>query len=120
MKKLLTVTVSIPAYNEEKNIETLIRSVLGQRKKNFKLDQILVACDGSEDRTPEIVRKLSKKNPEICLLWDKGRKGKIFRLLQIYKKSQSDIVIIFDGDILIKDYITIEKIVLKFYDKSVA
>ncbi|WP_153110274.1 glycosyltransferase family 2 protein [Propionivibrio limicola] len=47
------VSVIIPSYNSEKYIETTLGSVLGQ---TFKDIEVLVVDDGSDDRSPEIVR----------------------------------------------------------------
>ncbi|MCR4895661.1 MAG: glycosyltransferase [Lachnospiraceae bacterium] len=51
------VSVLLPTYNHEKYVERAIESVLNQSYKNL---EILVADDGSTDRTPEICRKYSK------------------------------------------------------------
>ena len=48
------VSIIIPAYNEEKTIEFTIKSLLAQ---NYKLYEIIVVDDGSEDDTSRVVRK---------------------------------------------------------------
>ena len=50
-----TVTVVIPAYNEEKVIVDTINSIRGQTYQN--IIQILVVDDSSDDRTGEIARE---------------------------------------------------------------
>ncbi len=50
-------SIVIPAYNEEKVIEPTIKKVykfLLNQKKPF---EIIIADDGSSDKTPEIVTK---------------------------------------------------------------
>lgn len=56
--KLSKVTIRMSAYNHEKYIEQAIRSIYGQTYQNFEL---LVIDDGSSDRTPEILEKLSQE-----------------------------------------------------------
>lgn len=53
----------IPAYNEEANIESLIRETdafLSSRKLGYRL---IIVDDGSTDRTAEIVREKAKHRP---------------------------------------------------------
>jgi glycosyltransferase involved in cell wall biosynthesis len=47
MKKNMTVTIGIPAYNEAANITSLLMALLAQNTPNFKLESIIVASDGS-------------------------------------------------------------------------
>ena len=51
MNKKLTVSVGIPAYDEEANIKSLLEAILQQRQENFILKSIIVVSDGSTDRT---------------------------------------------------------------------
>ena len=50
------VTVGIPAYNEEKNIANLLKSIEGQAGG---LVHEVIISDDSSDGTPEAVRKFS-------------------------------------------------------------
>jgi len=60
-------SIIVPARNEEKNIETCLRSILHNHyPKN--LFEIIVADDSSEDRTAAIVRQLQEKYPQLKLL----------------------------------------------------
>lgn len=111
MKKTLSVTVGIPAYNEEKNIIRLIQSVKAQDKSNYKLEKIVVYSDGSSDNTASLIRK----NFEDVKVYDfKENKGKLFRLNQIVGSNSSDILVLLDADIKIKDKNTISEIVTCF------
>lgn len=66
---MTTLTVVIPAYNEEKGIATIINRVLAVKEalKSANVDQLelLVVNDGSRDRTAEIAAEISLKDP--CL-----------------------------------------------------
>lgn len=51
-----SITVVIPLYNKEREIEGTLRSVLAQRRLP---DEILVVDDGSTDRSAEVVRGIA-------------------------------------------------------------
>lgn len=97
--KEITVTVGIPAYNEGKNIDGLIRSILDQRETGFLLEKVMVISDGSTDSTVEYVAAL--KDARVCVYGDKNRLGKPARINEIFEKSNTDVVVILDADIKI-------------------
>ena len=106
-----TVTVGIPAYNEERNISGMIKSVLNQRRNNFLLDKVVIISDGSNDRTEDKVRELQNNHSEIILIADGKRTGKAERLNQLYEMNKSDIFIQFDADIILSNSEVIENLV---------
>lgn len=75
MPKDLTLSIVIPAYNEEgiigKTLDTIISYL---SKKNFSWE-IIVADDGSSDKTPEIVNKYSGKKVRLVKLINNVGKG---------------------------------------------
>lgn len=99
MKKKVTLTIAIPAYNEEANIELLLLSLLKQKHANFLLKKIVVYTDASADNTPAIVKRLMKKSSIIQLKEGKGRKGKYFRVNQMFHACTTDIIVVLDADI---------------------
>lgn len=109
MKKYITsVTIGIPAFNEQENIGYLISELLSQKQTNFRLDQIIVSSDGSNDQTVQIASTFGEK---ICVLENKKRQGVAIRQNQIFRKSNSDILVLLNADIAIKDRRFIEKLV---------
>lgn len=65
--------VMIPTYNERENIGSLIREIV-----NLKISDlhILVVDDNSPDGTAEVVKNLSKKDPEVELLLRTTERGR--------------------------------------------
>ena len=53
-----TLAVIIPAYNEEKSIADVVRSVISIASKNNLHAEIIVVNDSSADRTAEIIETL--------------------------------------------------------------
>ena len=110
MKKV-TVSVGIPAYNEEQNIATIIKTILYQKQDSYKLEKIYVVCDGCTDKTPEIVKELSKKHKEITLIERNIRAGKVGALNKIYKTNKSDYILTIDADLVFAKKDDIENLV---------
>lgn len=97
-----TLTIAVPAFNEEANIDNFLDSLLKQKYNSVKPDRIIVYTDGSTDNTVEIVKKKAHKFPIIKLFFGKTQKGKFYRLNRIYKANKSDILIVLDADIGLK------------------
>jgi len=112
--KLKTFTIGIPAHNEEKNIGNLLEQILKQNKSNYKLESVIVICDGCTDDTEAIARKFAKTHKFIRVISDGKRLGKINRLNQLYKIAQSDIYLTIDADILLESQHTISKLLNGF------
>lgn len=92
-----TVTVGIPAYNEEANIAHLLEDLLCQQEDGFRLEKILVVSDGSSDRTVELVNAIGDKRIEVR---DDGlRKGVAERQNEILKSNTSDALVLLNADL---------------------
>lgn len=61
-----SVTVCIPARNEEQHLEACLRSVLAAADADAgSTTRVLVYDDGSEDRTPEILQRFMEADPRV-------------------------------------------------------
>lgn len=105
MKRKITVSIGIPAYNEENNISNLIEDIYSQGMTEINLDKVIVVSDGSTDKTVEILKKKNKKNFQV--VDRKIRIGGMETQNEILKYIDSDILILLDADIRIpnKDFI---------------
>lgn len=121
MKKYrkLTVTIGIPAHNEEKNISSLLTSIISQKGDNFKIDKIEVACDGCTDNTAKIVEKFSNKYKLVKLINDGKRMGQAARLNNFYKNLSSDVFITFDADVILGSKYVISELIRPFENKNI-
>src|SRR3989344_3832209 len=63
LKKHFSVSVLIPAYNEEEVIKETIEAVF--KTDYSKLIEVIVIDDGSKDKTAEIVKELIQKYPKL-------------------------------------------------------
>lgn len=114
MKKL-TVTIGIPAYNEEKNILYLLNSLLKQKQVSYQLLKIIVITDQSKDSTPKLVKSI--RNPIIKLIEGKKRIGQQLRQNQIITLFKSDILVIIEADTLPYSDKTIDELISPFKNK---
>ncbi|HBC72799.1 MAG: hypothetical protein UX91_C0006G0045 [Candidatus Amesbacteria bacterium GW2011_GWB1_47_19] len=99
MARIPSLTVGIIAFNEAGNIGHILESVLGQNRTGFTLERILVISDGSSDTTQDLVRQFSHRFPLVQLVSARTRKGKPFRLNQLFRLNHSDILVALDADI---------------------
>lgn len=104
------VTIGIPAYNEEANIKYLLEDLLVQNTSGFTLEKILVYSDGSTDKTGSIVRRFS--NNCVSVIDNEKRQGLANAQNKIFKKSNSDILVLLNADIMIKDRNYLKKLIL--------
>lgn len=63
-----SITISIPAYNEEENIEWIVKDTLKTLPKYFSDWEIVAVDDGSKDKTGQILDKLAKNESRIKVI----------------------------------------------------
>lgn len=93
-----SITVLIPAYNEEKNLNQAVEEINKVVKSIFSDYEILIFDDYSQDKTGEIADALAKKNPRIKAIHNKRNWGVGY----IYRKgiefAQKRYVMLLPGD----------------------
>jgi cellulose synthase/poly-beta-1,6-N-acetylglucosamine synthase-like glycosyltransferase len=89
------VTMMIAAYNEEAVIASKLENALGLEYPSDHL-QILVAADGSDDRTPDIVRKFGDRGVELS--YDPQRNGKMAAINRAMQFVRYEIVLFSDAN----------------------
>jgi cellulose synthase/poly-beta-1,6-N-acetylglucosamine synthase-like glycosyltransferase len=94
---LPTVTVIIPARDEEVVIEGAIRCADGLDYPR-ELLQIVVVEDGSKDETPTIGKRLAAKLPHVTCLSGGDSKGKPAALNRALRIATGDVIAVFDSD----------------------
>lgn len=89
--KNLALTIAIPAYNEEDNIEKAILLALKVAGRLGIDYEILVVDDGSKDQTPKILTRLSRKCPQLRVITHKENLGIEPSLKDLYKNASGKI-----------------------------
>ena len=95
IEKDYSVSVLIPAFNEEKSIEDTVESVLKSDYEN--LVEVIIINDGSSDNTLKIAKKLEEKYSKVKV-FDKKNSGKADSLNQALKIVKGELVAIVDAD----------------------
>jgi len=95
----LSVSIGIPAYNEQSNIVKLLHSVLSQKGDSFSLDQIAVFSDGSTDKTVEKIKEVG--DARIMVIDNKDRVGQAAGQNEIIKRLTGDVILLLNADTLV-------------------
>ncbi len=92
----MTLSIIIPVYNENKNVEKTVNN-LKRIKKNIKKFNLIFIDDFSTDNTFDTLSKLSKKNSFVKIYKNK-KKGLGSAIEEGIKKSNFDYIVIFMAD----------------------
>lgn len=99
---MTTLTVVIPAYNEEKGIATIINRVLAVRSdlKNAHVDrlELLVVNDGSRDKTAAIAQEIADKDPDLKVISHPKNRGYGAALKTGFAMASGELVGFLDAD----------------------
>jgi len=93
-KKNYSVSVVIPAWNEEKTIKDTIDAIF---RIDYNIKELIVINDGSTDKTKEIVENLMKKYQKLKMVSQEnaGKGGAINTGIKIAK---GELVVVVDAD----------------------
>jgi biofilm PGA synthesis N-glycosyltransferase PgaC len=96
----LSASIGIPVYNEEINIQKLLNTL--SKQHGINIEKTIVVNDGSTDGTLEKIYRVSeniktKINLELINL--ETNKGKANALNLIFRRAQSDYLILLDSDV---------------------
>lgn len=116
MEKKLTITVGIPAYNEQFNIKKLLRMLIVQRHSLYALQKIIVVSDASTDRTDKLVRTL--RNKRIQFITNRRRMGQIYCQNKIFSLVKTDLIVLLEADTLPKNERYMDELIKPFYRNS--
>lgn len=110
-----STTLIITVYNEEKRIREKIENTLAIKYPSEKL-QIIVASDGSSDRTNEIVEGYLDRGVELLEIPDRGGKERAQK--KAIKKARGEILVFTDVATILEPE-GISRIVSNFSDPSI-
>lgn len=94
-----SLTVIIPAFNEEKNLRQTVDGLIPHVSKEFPEYEIIIFNDDSSDKTGEIADDLKKKYPQIVrVVHNSENRGLGYNYKSGLKLAQKKYVIMCPGD----------------------
>ncbi len=94
-----SLSVVIPAYNEEKRLRSTLEHVLNYVTGKFEFVEILVVDDGSRDGTAALVQEFAAVHPAVRLLQNPGNRGKGYSVRHGMLKAEGDWALFTDADL---------------------
>jgi glycosyltransferase involved in cell wall biosynthesis len=94
----MELSIVIPVYNEEENVEPLIQEINAAVKPLRKPYEIVVVDDGSRDATFSVLARLHQGEPCLRVVRLKRNFGQTAAIAAGLAHSDGDVVILMDGD----------------------
>ena len=98
MKKLNSLSIFFPFWNEEKNIENVINNAIPVANKIANKWEIIIVDDGSKDKTLDMANNIAKKNENIRVITHSPNRGYGAALKEGLENAKYDVVVFTDGD----------------------
>ena len=97
-KPAISLSVVLPAHNEEGNISDTVAGCVSYLEKNGIDYEVVVVNDGSRDRTRQIVEEISSSNPRVILVNHETNKGYGSALRSGFDKASKQYIFFMDSD----------------------
>jgi glycosyltransferase involved in cell wall biosynthesis len=99
MKKLSSLSVFFPCFNEEKNIPLFIEEALAYFPKVATQFELIIINDGSSDNSLEIAEGLAKKHKQVRVVSHSENRGYGAALRTGFESAKYDWIFFTDGDL---------------------
>ncbi|MFH1222829.1 MAG: glycosyltransferase family 2 protein [Pseudomonadota bacterium] len=94
----ISLSVIMPALNEERNIQEAVLSTLSAFNDYGVNGEIIVVNDGSSDATKQLVEEISKDHKHVRLIDHHRPMGIGYSFMDGVRKAHGDVVVMFPGD----------------------
>ncbi|MBI2442882.1 MAG: glycosyltransferase [Candidatus Levybacteria bacterium] len=98
VKKVYSITIAIPVYNEEEALRATVLLAIKALEKLTKDYEILLVDDGSTDNTGKIADNIAAKNKRITVLHHKKNKGFTGAIRSCYRNASKELIYLAPGD----------------------
>lgn len=96
---MLSLSIVIPAYNEEKRLPASLDTVLEYVSGRYEFVEVVVVDDGSKDGTVRCVREYAASHPAVRLLQNPGNRGKGYAVRNGMLDAKGEWVLFSDADL---------------------
>ena len=97
-KKVSELSIFFPFWNEQENIEKVVRSTIPIAKQIAQKWEIIMVDDGSADNTLKIAQRLAKEDDRLRVVSHQPNRGYGAALTSGFSHAQYDKVVFIDGD----------------------
>jgi glycosyltransferase involved in cell wall biosynthesis len=97
-KKVPELSIFFPFWNEEKNIEKVVKSAIPVAAEFAEKWEILIVDDGSSDSTLKIAKKLALENKNLKVISHMPNRGYGAALKDGFANAKYNLVVFTDGD----------------------
>ena len=95
-----SITIVIPAYNEERRLPATLSAVLAHlREREWRFAEVLVVDDGSTDATVGVAEEFCRSHPAVRLLKNPGNRGKGYSVRHGMLEAKGDWALFSDADL---------------------
>lgn len=98
MKKVKELSIFFPFWNEEKNIEAVVKKAVPVAKRVAQKWEIIMVDDGSSDNTLSIAKNLALSNPNLRVVQNDRNRGYGAALKAGFSNSKYELIVFTDGD----------------------
>ena len=98
MNKIDELSIFFPFWNEEKNVEIVVKNAIPIAKKVAKKWEIIIVDDGSSDNTLKIANRLAKENRNVVVASHQPNRGYGAALKEGFDKARYNTIVFTDGD----------------------
>lgn len=98
MDKVKELSIFFPFWDEEKNIESVVKKAIPVASKVAQKWEIVMVDDGSTDRTLEIAKSLAQKNPNLKVVRNSTNRGYGAALRTGFANCKYSLIVFNDGD----------------------
>ncbi|MDY6069705.1 MAG: glycosyltransferase [Opitutales bacterium] len=96
----MDISVVIPVYNEEGNLEELFKRLCESMDAIGRKWEVIFTNDGSKDRSGEILRRFYSERPDIVRVIDfNGNFGQHTAIIAAFEKCKGDVIVTLDADL---------------------
>jgi dolichyl-phosphate beta-glucosyltransferase len=100
MIRLTSISIVIPAYNEEQRLPTTLRSIADYfAARDFPSWEVIVVNDGSSDATLAVADQFRAQYPQLRVLDNPGNRGKGYSVRRGMLEAQGEWILFTDSDL---------------------